>query len=70
MEGSHGVQRHVGFVEEQVDTEGVFIQEELEWLDARAEVMAEELRSYTFRKLEESDICGPSRPASGRWGHR
>ncbi|MSR83556.1 MAG: hypothetical protein EXS58_11650 [Candidatus Latescibacteria bacterium] len=53
VEGSHGVQRHVDFVEEQVEAGEVFIQEELEWLDARDRVMAEELRSYTFRKLEE-----------------
>lgn len=53
VEGSHGVQRHVGFVEEEVEAGEVFIQEELEWLDAGDQVMAGELRSYTFSKLEE-----------------
>ena len=70
VEGSHGVQRHVGFVEEQVDAEGVFIQEQVEWVDADDRPMAEEVRSYTFSKTEEPGylwvIETQIRPAVGR----
>lgn len=51
VEHSHGVQRHLGFAEQQVKDGGVSVQEELVWLDARDEVMAGERRTYTFRRL-------------------
>lgn len=53
VEHSHGVQRHVDFTDEQVGGEGVFFQEQLEWLDADDRPLVEEARSYTIRKLEE-----------------
>jgi len=52
VEGSHGVQRHLDFVGERVETGEVSIREKLEWLDPQDRVMAEELRTYTFCKLE------------------
>jgi len=52
VEGSHGVQRHLDFVGERVEAGEVSIREKLEWLDPQDRVMAEELRTYTFRKQE------------------
>jgi hypothetical protein len=70
VEHSHGAQRHAGFSGEQVAGGQVRICEELEWLDAGDQVMAREVRAFTFGRLEEPGylwtIEARIRPAGAR----
>ena len=52
VERSHGVQRHDEFVRLEEDGGGVRVEEKLSWLDADDAVMAREMRTYTFAKME------------------
>ena len=52
VEHSHGIQRHDEFTGEQVNPDGIVVDERIYWLDADDQPLVVEMRSYIFVKLE------------------
>ena len=50
VDGSHGVQRHDAFPQRRQDEAGVFVEEQLTWLDGGDTPMVSETRRFTVRK--------------------
>ena len=53
MVPTHGRQRHDGFSRPPSAGEGVEVHEGLDWLDCSGGMLAREMRSYCFRKIED-----------------